>query len=141
MKIHPNPKNIIKNHSIGEWNKRWIRGTTGRSLFSEMTRPNSKDSINKLNRADQSLIFQLRTGHSKLNSHLNRINPMIPPNCRNCDAPYETTHHVLLECTGMRALKKELLPTLPTIQNCLYSSKEQLVNTCKFARLALALKE
>ena len=63
-------KNILKNHSKEEWNKRWIRGTTGRSVFSEMTRPNSKDSINQLNRADQSLIFQLRTGHSKLNSHL-----------------------------------------------------------------------
>ena len=66
---------------------------------------------------------------------------MNPPNCRNCEAPYETTHHVLLECTGMRALQKELLPTLPSIQNSLYSSKEQLINTCKFVRLALALKE
>ena len=120
---------------------RWITGSTGRSVFSEMTKPNSKDSINKLNRADQCLIFQLRTGHSRLNFHLNRINPLNPPNCRNCNAPYETTKHVLLECTGSRALQKELLPTLPTIQNTLYCSKEQLENTCKFVRLALALKE
>ena len=105
-----------------------------------MTKPNSKDSINKLNRADQSLIFQLRTGHSRrLNSYLNRINPMHPPNCRYCNALYETTQHVLLECTGSRALQKELLPPLPTIQNTLYSSQSQLENTCKFIRLALAL--
>ena len=121
-------KNILKNNSKEEWDKRWITGTTGRSVFSEMTKPNSKDPINQLNRADQSLIFQLRTGHSKLNSHINRINPMNPPNCRNCEAPYETTHHVLLECTGMRALQKELLPTLPTIQLLFYSvSKLQII--------------
>ena len=134
-------KQILKTNSKEEWMRRWTTGSTGRSVFSEMTKPNSKDSINKLNRADQSLIFQLRTGHSRLNSNLNRINPMNPPNCRNCNAPYETTKHVLLECTGSRALQKELLPTMPTIQNTLYCSKEQLENTCKFVRLALALKE
>ena len=66
---------------------------------------------------------------------------MIPPNRRNCGALYETTHHVFLEFTGMRALQKELLSTLPSIQNCLYSSIELLIKTSKFARLALALKE
>ena len=135
-------KQILKNNSKEEWNMRWITGTTGRSVFSEMTKPNSKDSINQLNRADQCLIFQLRTGNCRrLNLYLNRINPMHPPNCRHCDAPYETTQHVLLECTGSRALQRELLPALPTIQNTLYTSYEQLTNTCKFVRLALALKE
>ena len=134
-------KQILRNNSKEEWIRRWIEGSTGRCVFNEMTKPNSKDPINKMNRADQSLIFQLRTGHSRLNSHINRINPMIPPNCRNCDAPYETTQHVLLECTGSRALRKELLPPMPTIQNTLYSSINQLESTCKFVRLALALKE
>ena len=133
-------KQILKNNSKEEWYRRWTTGSTGRCVFSEMTKPNSKDSINKLNRANQSLIFQLRTGHSRrLNSYLNRINPMHPPNCRHCNAPYETTQHVLLECTGSRALQKELLPPLPTIQNTLYCSQSQLENTCKFIRLALAL--
>ena len=121
--------------------RRWNTRLTCRNVFCEMTKPNSKDSINKLNKSDQSLILQLRTGHSRLNFHLNRINPLNPPNCRNCNASYETTKHVLLECTGSRALQKELLPTMPTIQNTLYCSKEQLENTFKFVRLALALKE
>ena len=142
LKFQETVKQILKNNSKEEWNMRWITGTTGRSVFSEMTKPNSKDSINQLNRADQCLIFQLRTGHCRrLNFYLNRINPMHPPNCRHCDAPYETTQHVLLECTGSRALQRELLPALPTIQNTLYTSYEQLTNTCKFVRLALALKE
>ena len=73
---------------------RWAYGNTGRDAFQEMNKPNEKDSINTLIRADQSLIFKLRTGHVKLNAHLNRINSMHPPNCRNCNHPYENTKHV-----------------------------------------------
>ena len=102
-----------------------------------MAKPNKKDTINSLNRADQSLIFQLRTGHAAVNAHINRINPMHPPNCRNCEYPYETVQHILLECPGVDGLRRVYLPTLPSIQNTLYTNRLQLVSTCTFVRMAL----
>ena len=108
-------KSILKNNSKEDWLTRWAQGTTGRNVFCEMAKPNKKDPINMLNRADQTLIFQLRTGHTKINAHINRIDPTHPPNCRNCEYPYETVEHLLLECPGVEGLRRVYLPTLPTI--------------------------
>ena len=133
-------KSILKNNSKDEWLTRWAQGTTGRNVLYEMAKPKKKDKINTLCRSDQSLIFQLRTGHSNLNAHINRINPTHPPNCRNCNHAYETVQHVLLECPGVEGLRKVFLPTLPSIQNTLYTNeRHQLINTCKFVRMSLNL--
>ena len=134
-------KKILRNNTQEEWLTRWATGTTGRCVYDEMTKPNKNDEINQLCRADQRIIFQLRTGHGVLNSHLNRINPTHPPLCRNCIHPYETPKHVLLECPKLAGVRRELLPPLPTIHNTLYTDKHQLINTCKFLRLAMGAKE
>ena len=34
-------KQILKNNSKEEWNRRWINGSTGCCVFSEITKPNS----------------------------------------------------------------------------------------------------
>lgn len=125
-------KQILRNNSKEEWLNRWCNGDTGRVMYREMSGPNPKDNINFLKRADQSAIFQLRTGHSKLNFDLNRFDPCYPPHCRNCIHPYETIHHVLFECPGLRESRKLLLPHRPSVGNTLYSSKAQLVNTARF---------
>ena len=134
-------KQILRNISKEEWYNRWATGSTGRAVFHEMSRPKSKDNINLLNRPDQSAIFQLRTGHGKINAHLNRLNPTHPPLCRHCAHPYETTTHILFECPKLVGERRKLLPVLPTVQNTLYTTKSQLQNTCKFFRLATAVKE
>ena len=125
-------KKMIKNNSKKAWMNRWEKGSTGRTMFSNMAKPMPKDSINLLPRQDQSLIFQLRTGHAPLNLHLNRINPQHLPICRNCDYPYESTAHVLFDCQATKSLRKELLPPIPTIENVLYGCTQQLQSTCKF---------
>ena len=125
-------KKMIKNNSKKAWMNRWEKGNTGRTMFSNMAKPMPKDSINLLPRQDQSLIFQLRTGHAPLNLHLNRINPQHLPLCRNCDNPYESTAHVLFDCQATESLRKELLPPFPTLENVLYGCSQQLQSTCKF---------
>ena len=133
-------KQILKNNSKEEWLNRWASGKTGRLMFTEMAQPKSKDSLNNLNRRDQSLIFQFRTGHARVNNHLNVLNPQLPPLCRHCPHPYETTTHLLLECSALKQIRKSFLPKSPTLHNTLYGSLEQLTNTCKYIRLALAEK-
>ena len=130
-------KQIIKNKFKDVWLKNWRNGDTGRTMFTYVDRPKPKDSINVLNRKDQCTIFQLRTGHTKLNFHLNRFNPQHLPLCRNCDSPYETTNHVLFECQATKDLRKELLPAVPTIENTLYGPPEQLQRTSRFVNCHL----
>ena len=73
-------------------------------------------------------------------NHLNRFDPIHPPHCRNCTHPYETTEHILFECLGLKKDREELLPPLPTIGNCLYSSTSQLRNTAKLYYMSLSSK-
>ena len=125
-------RQIIRNEYKDVWLNNWKNGDKGRIMYTYMDKPKPKDSINFLNRHEQCTIFQLRTGHSKLNLHINRFNPQHPPLCRNCDHPYEGTHHVLFECQATKDLRKELLPTIPTIENTLYGPAEQLERTSRF---------
>ena len=133
-------KQILRTNSKEEWLNRWRHGDTGRVMYQEMRGPNPKDNINFLTRPAQSAIFQMRTGHSKLNFDLNRFDPCRPPHCRNCIHPYETIHHVLFECPGLRENRKLLLPHRPSVSNTLYGSKNQLVNSARFYIASLASK-
>ena len=130
-------RQLLKQDSKIEWLTRWATGNTGRVMFNEMDKPTKLDPLNQLNREDQSLIFQFRTGHCKLNKHLNRINPQRIPSCRNCNNPYESVSHVLFDCQKLKELRKEFLPLQPSIRNTLYGNVEQLRSTCKFVRSAL----
>ena len=76
-------------------------------MHTHMEKPKPQDCINLLNRQDQCTIFQLRTGHTKLNYHLNRFNPQHAPLCRNCSHPYETTSHVLFDCQATKELRRK----------------------------------
>ena len=131
-------RQILKTNTKEEWLNRWATGSTGRAMYREMSKPKPNDSINSLCRKDQCTIFQWRTNHTKVNFHLNRINPLHPPLCRHCSAPYETTHHILLECPHLITLREEYLPPRPTINNTLYAPLDQLIKTCKFIRLSLS---
>ena len=114
-------------------------GTTGRAMYNHMTKPIKDDPINNLYRSDQCNIFQFRTGHCKLNNHINRLNPFHPPQCRRCIHPYETVHHVLFDCQAMKEARKDLLPPVPSINNTLYGSAKQLQKTSYFIKKFLPL--
>src|ERR1700748_1527893 len=116
-------------------------GLTGRNVYSNMTRPQDNDNINSLCRRNQSLIFHFRTGHARVNSHLNRISPHHPPMCRHCLHPNETAEHLLTDCPSLSKARKKLLQSPATIANSLYGSLNQLQKTCTFLRMALCCQE
>ena len=131
-------KQSLRNNSKEEWLNGWTNGFTGRTMYKYMNKPRPDDKINTLKREHQSMIFQLRTGHSKLNYHLNRINPLHPAKCRNCSYPCETVEHVLFECPQLRQMRQVLLPPQPSVENTLYGPVAQLQNTCKFMKAAIS---
>ena len=132
---------MLKNDFKEEWLNQWATGSTGRAMYKDMNTPNKRDNINFLPRREQTIIFQLRTGHTALNFHLNKLNPTHLPHCRHCSYPYETVEHVLFECTQLSHLRKTLLPQLPNITNTLYGSMEQMKKTSQFFSLALTAQE
>ena len=80
-------KTIAKQHSKETWKSQWTQNETGRSLFMHQQAPNPKDALHQLERKHQCNIFRLRTGHSMLNMHRNRLDPLAPPHCRHCNYP------------------------------------------------------
>ena len=127
---------IVKSNSKEEWLNTWTMGTTGRRMYDHMTKPLLNDPINKLSRKDQSLIFQLRTGHVPLNYHLNRIGVKPTAACPLCDYTPETVDHLLFFCRRVTDLRGRFLPKTPNTQNCLYTSTDNLKKTCTFYRMA-----
>ena len=101
-----------------------------------MSKPDRKDSINQLNRKQQSTIFRLRTQHVPLNAHLNRLNPMHEPLCPLCDHAYETVEHFLFECNKLKDLRDRFLPPNPNIDNSLFGNAEQLGMTSEYFVMA-----
>ena len=129
-------RQIIKSNFKEDWLNSWSNGKTGRRMFDHMTKPLPKDPINALSRGDHSLIFQLRTQHVPLNSHLNRIGVKPTGACPLCDYPSETVEHHLFYCRKLTDLRGYLLPKIPNISNTLYSTSFQLIRTCKYFRMA-----
>ena len=134
-------RQMLRCNSKEEWMNRWASGNTGRPVYREMSNPKKNDNINQLPRGNQRTIFQWRTTHARVNYHHNRLNPEHAPNCRHCNAPYETVKHILLECPKLQLLRREYLPLEPTIQNTLYGTCKQLNRTCTFIKLALVEEE
>ena len=131
-------KQIAKQHSKEAWYTSWIQNDTdtGRAHFKYQPTPNPRVAIHQLERKDQCTIFRLRTGHGVLNMHRTRLDPQVPPNCRRCNNTYETVDHHLLHCGNLYELRRKLLPEHPTIENCLYGDREQLMKTAQYHRQA-----
>ena len=123
---------MIRSNLKEEWLNKWATGTTGRSMYAHMAKPQSNDPINKLKRKDQSLIFQLRSKHAPLNQHLNRIGVKESAACPLCGHPNETVEHHLFDCRRLTDLRGCFLPRQPDMANCLYTSKTQLEHTCNY---------
>ena len=128
---------LAKAHSKNTWKTKWIQNETGRALFQHQQAPNPADAINQLERKHQCNIFRLRTGHALLNAHRNRLDPLAPPNCRHCNYPSETVEHHLLHCGQLNELRQQLLPEKPTIFNCLFGNRDQLIKTSQYHTMAL----
>ena len=129
-------KQIAKLNSKETWHNTWMSEEKGRQLHKYLPAPNVNDPIHKLNRKEYCNIFRLRTGHSTLNFHRNRLDPTISPNCRHCNYHHETVEHHLLQCKALAGLRNKLLPQSPNIENCLFGSKDQLEKTSKYHVLA-----
>ena len=129
-------KQIINENMKKVWMTQWAEDDKGRSVFNFMPTPNKNDPINKLRRAQQVVIFRLRSEHIQLNKHLNRIGVRENARCPLCPCPEESVAHYLYECPALDNLRTEFLPPNPDPKSTLFGDKDQLENTYKFHVMA-----
>ena len=68
--------------------------------------PEPNDSCHQKIGQDQVNIFRLRTGHNKLNKHLNRLKIVALPRCQ-CQEVDQTAEHILQACRDLQSLRRE----------------------------------
>ena len=130
-------KSILRADIKEEWLRGWTNADTGRELFKHMPAPKKSDTVNVLNRKNQSTIFRMRTQHIALNKHLHRIGASTSPACPLCGHPEETIEHHLLYCAPLADLRARFLPPQSKKEDLLYGNQEQLQNTCRFHYMAI----
>ena len=95
---------------------------------------NKDDSYYKLSRADQAIVFRLRTGHSRLNAHLfNKMRVGQSELCP-CGTAAMTTEHFLQSCQLHNALRAAEWPVGESLNRKLFGDLAALTRTTSFVR-------
>ena len=99
-------------------------------------RPLTKDGYHQLTRQEQTIIFRLRTGHNRLNNHMNKRFHLVPSPLCPCGQADQTTEHILQDCGDLQVLREEIWSTPCPLQDKLYGSVEFLRQTASFILMA-----
>ena len=89
------------------------------------------DPIHCLSRAAQSTIFRLRTGHSRLRSHLKRIGVAETAFCE-CNTGEQTPGYVLQTCPLHQQLRQKVWPIHTSMETKLWGTAAGLRQTFQF---------
>ena len=95
---------------------------------------NQSDSLHRLNRTEQVILFRLRTGHNRLNAHMyNKFKDGESEMCP-CNADIMTTEHLLQHCRLHDAMRRDMWPELMLLRDKLYGNLEELRRTAAFVK-------
>ena len=95
---------------------------------------NQSDSLHKLNRTEQVILFRLRTGHNRLNTHMcNKFKVSESEMCP-CNADIMTAEHLLQHCRLHYVMRRDTWPEPTFLRDKLYRNLEELRRTAAFVR-------
>ena len=94
--------------------------------------PQPQDGYHQLTRAEQVIIFRLRTGHNRLASHLHHKLHLKPSPMCTCGQAEQTTEHILQDCGNLQYLRERAWPQPVPVRDKLYGSVEALQRTTGF---------
>ena len=95
-------------------------------------RQKQKDDYHLLDREQQVIIFRLRTGHSRLKSHMHRRFKIgDSPTCP-CGNARQDTEHILQHCRNHEDMRLKWWPTVTPMDRKLYGTREELIKTTNF---------
>ncbi|XP_078576468.1 uncharacterized protein LOC144862076 [Branchiostoma floridae x Branchiostoma japonicum] len=117
-------------HIEAQAHERWNRRTklNTRSEHMQKIATNMKKKGQTLGRrSTQVIINQLVSGHTRLNSYQNWMNPEISPSCTNCGA-VESTNHFLYHCPRYEKERQHMLLEVENIYE-IYNTAEDSRDT------------
>ena len=94
----------------------------------------NQDALHQLARHQQTIIFHLRTGHCRLNSHLKRIGVKTSAQCP-CGEADQTPEHCLQSCSLHQQARQQIWPTCVSLKTKLWGSAEDLFLTSRYTAL------
>ena len=95
---------------------------------------NQSNSLHKLNRPEQVILFRLRPGHNRLNVHMYNKFKVGESELCLCNADIMTAEHLLQHCQLHNALRRDMWPEPTLVRNKLYGNLEELKRTAAFVR-------
>ena len=117
---YPEAKTLIKSRFRQKWREE-------RNLSDE------KDSIQDLDRGQQTIIFRLRTGHCRLLHHLYRLRISHTPTCP-CETGIQDPEHVLQSCPTYTRERTTIWPEATDVKQKLWGAAHELRRTAQFIR-------
>ena len=98
--------------------------------------PNYKqsDSLHKLNRPKQVILFRLRTGHNRLNAHMYNKFKVGESEMCPCNADIMIAEHLLQHCRLYDAMRRDTWPEPTLLRDKLHGNLEELRRTAAFVR-------
>ena len=84
-----------------------------------------------LQRAQQTTIFRLRTGHCRLLNHMYRLGLSHTPECP-CQTGLQTPEHILQSCPMFHEARMQQWPSGATLSEKLWGNKNDLTKTTDF---------
>ena len=89
------------------------------------------DCMAHLQRAQQTTIFRLRTGHCRLLNHMYRLGLSHTPECP-CQTGLQTPEHILQSCPMFHEARMQQWPSGATLSEKLWGNKNDLTKTTDF---------
>ena len=80
------------------------------------------DEYHKLDRDGQVILIRLRTGHNRLNAHMNKKMKLEPSSMCMCNIEDQTTEHILQRCPNHNNIRNQLWQDNTTLQQKLYGT-------------------
>ena len=116
--VHGNEQaDRLAKHGAGQQQENPVCLTEMKTIIKSLFKtPQQQDSDHQLTRSDQTTIFRLRTGHNRLNQHLNRVMKIIPSQMCSCGEAEQGTSHILQTCKNHQVLREVIWPLPTTLQ-------------------------
>ena len=104
-----------------------------RSIIKSLHRPRQeRDDYHLLSREQQVILVRLRTGHNRLNAHMNRKFKLAPTPTCPCGQEDQTADHILQRCPLLQEERQEVWPTATPVRTKLYGRRQDLERTTTF---------
>ena len=122
-----------QNHHISYQEAKGIIRDIYNNIWIERHNPPANDDWHLLPRHEQTIIFRLRTGHTRLLDHQYRLGLSHTPECP-CGTGLQNPEHILQQCPLHKEARNEIWPQGATMHGKLWGSKPDLTRTCQFIR-------